>query len=87
MNDIMPGQAPAAGPLRSPQEICEDARRVNCGQCWQRPGRPCSLLPGDHLARYQRAERRGLITRDELAAVAIGLDVTAVHVIIPGYAL
>ena len=76
-----------AEPLRSPQEICEDARRMGCGQCWQRPGRPCSSLPGDHLYRYQWAARRGLITRAELAAVAIGLDATNAHVIIPGYAL
>ncbi|MGH3222575.1 MAG: hypothetical protein ACRDPY_28415 [Streptosporangiaceae bacterium] len=62
----------------------QGARLVNCGQCWQRPGRPCTVSgpPGDHLARYQRAERRGLITRAELAAVVETLDVIAAHVII-----
>ncbi len=75
--------APAQA-ARTLAEITEDVRRVNCGQCWQRPGRPCTVSgpPGDHLARYQRAERRGLITRGELAAAVAGLDVIAGHVII-----
>jgi hypothetical protein len=64
-------------------------RLANCPQCWRRPGRPCTVSgpPGDHLARYQRAERRGLITRDELASVVVGLEVDAAHVIIRGGAL
>ena len=76
--------AQVAPQARSLHEICTDARRANCPQCWQRPGRPCTVSgpPGDHLARYQRAERRGLITRDELAATVAALDVIAPHVII-----
>jgi hypothetical protein len=60
------------------------ARMANCPLCWQRPGRPCTISgpPGDHLARWQRAERRGLITRADLAAVVAGLEVIAPHVII-----
>ena len=73
-------------PSRSPHEISEDARHASCGQCWQQPGPPCTAS-GDHLARYLRAERRGLITREDLAAVLAGLDVIAAHVIIPGGAL
>ena len=48
------------------------------------PGRPCTVTgpPGDHLARWQRAERRGLIGREDLAAVVAGLEVIAAHVII-----
>ena len=38
--------------------------------------------PGDHLARWQRAERRGVIGRAELAAVVADLEVLAGHVII-----
>ena len=66
------------------EEIRADVRLANCPHCWQRPGRPCTVSgpPGDHLARWQRAERRGLITRAELAAVVAGLDVIAAHVII-----
>lgn len=62
----------------------QGARLVPCGQCWQQPGRPCTVsgTAGDHLARYQRAERRGLITRAELARVVADLDVIAPHVII-----
>ncbi len=84
MHAILPDPQPPAEAPRGLHEILEDARRVNCGQCWQRPGRPCTVSgpPGDHLARYQRAERRGLITRDELAATVAALDVIAPHVII-----
>jgi hypothetical protein len=56
--------------------LIASAQQANCGQCWQTPGKPCG--PGwDHLARYQRAGRRGLISQDELErarlfAVAVG---------------
>ena len=48
--------------------------------------RPCTVAwpPGDHLARWQRAERRGIIGREDLAAVVAGLEVIAAHVIIRG---
>lgn len=76
--------APAAPQTRGLREVSADVRLANCPQCWQRPGPPCTVSgpPGDHLARWQRAERRGLITRDELAAVVGGLEVIAAHVII-----
>ena len=62
----------------------QGARLVHCGQCWQRPGRPCTVSgpAGDHLARYMRAERKGLITRAELAAVVRQLGAIAPHVIV-----
>ena len=61
-------------------------RLANCPHCWQRPGCPCTVTgsPGDHLARWQRAERRGLIGREDPAAVVAGLEVIAAHVIIRG---
>ena len=64
--------------------LAELVRLANCPHCWQRPGRPCTItgIPGDHLARWQRAERRGLIGREDLAAVVAGLEVIAAHVII-----
>lgn len=68
MSPTIPQPPAPAETARSLHETCEAARRVNCGYCWQRPGPPCTAS-GDHLARYQRAERRGLITRAELAAV------------------
>lgn len=65
--------------------VTEDARRCPCPLCWVLACTPCTVSEpaGDHLARYQRAERRGLISRAELAAVVDGLDVIAAHVIVP----
>jgi hypothetical protein len=60
------------------------ARQVMCSQCWAPPGTPCQQHPaGSHLARYQDAERRGVLSRQALAAVIAQLDVIAGHVIIP----
>ena len=69
---------------RPPVAAVDLVRLANCGHCWQRPGRPCTVsgAPGDHLARWQRAERRGLVGREDLAAVVTGLEVIAAHVII-----
>ncbi len=69
--------------------VAERVRLVNCGQCWAPPGRPCTVSgpPGDHLARWQRAERRGSIGREDLAAVVASLEVIAGHVIIRDGAL
>src|SRR5438445_12791295 len=33
--------APGAPGMRSLHEICEDARRANCGECWALPGDEC----------------------------------------------
>ena len=62
---------------------------ANCPHCWQVPGRPCVLASpaGDHLARWLRAERRGVVTRAELAAAVGGLEVIAAHAIIRDGAL
>lgn len=68
-----------------PQLAAADAVRLaSCGHCWAAPGRPCTFTgpAGDHLARWLRAERRGLITRAELAAVVATLEVIAPHVIV-----
>ena len=76
--------APAAPQARGLHETSEVVRLANCPQCWRRPGVPCTVSgpPGDHLARWQRAERRGLISREDLAAVVAGLEVIAAHLII-----
>ena len=58
---------------RSLHEICEAARLANCGECWQVPGTPCTP-EGDHVARFGRALRRGLVTGPELIAVLQALD-------------
>jgi hypothetical protein len=59
--------------VRSLHEICGAARLANCGHCWQVPGKPCTP-EGDHLARFGRALRRGLITGPDLIAVLQTLD-------------
>jgi hypothetical protein len=64
-------EAPAVRPLA---EICQAARQANCGECWQAPGKPCTP-EGDHVARFGRAARRGLITGPELVAVLGAFDV------------
>jgi hypothetical protein len=59
------------------------ARQVMCSLCWAPPGTPCQASPeGSHLARYQDAERRGVLGRQALAGVIGGLDVIASHVIV-----
>jgi hypothetical protein len=65
--------------------VAERARMARCPACWQRPGRRCTRFypPGDHLARFVTAEKHGLITRAELAAVLAALEVIAGCVLIP----
>jgi hypothetical protein len=60
-------------PTRSLHEICGDVRQANCGECWQVPGKPCTA-GGDHVARFGRAMRRGLISGPDLVAVLGTLD-------------
>ena len=64
--------------------VTDLVRLANCPQCWRRPGKPCTVagVPGDHLARWQRAERRSLIAREDLAAAIAGLEVIAAHSIV-----
>ena len=64
-NTTTAASPPAA---RSLHQICEAARRVNCGECWQVPRKPCTP-EGDHVARFGRAMRRGLISGHDLVAV------------------
>ena len=64
-NPTATARPPAA---RSQDEIRASARLANCGQCWQVPGEPCTP-EGDHVARFARAMRRGLISGPELIAV------------------
>jgi hypothetical protein len=67
--------APEAPAARSLAGIWQAARQVNCGECWQVPGKPCTSDPdGDHVARFGRAMRRGLIAGPELIAVLQSLD-------------
>jgi hypothetical protein len=69
-NPTTTASPPAA---RTLHEILADARRANCGQCWQVPGLRCVTHPetgrgGYHVARLSRAFRRGLISGPDLVA-------------------
>ncbi len=62
--------------------IEQGAGLVSCGHCWTRGGTACDGANGYHLARFMRAERKGLITRGELAGVVDGLDAIAPSVLV-----
>ena len=49
---------------------------ANCGHCWACPGEPCATaLPGGtHMARFDRAYRRGFITAADFMLVVDTLD-------------
>jgi hypothetical protein len=56
---------------RTMAEITAAAHLVDCGLCRAHPGEPCIGTPGTHLARYDRARRRGLLSgADETAVLA-----------------
>lgn len=62
-----------AGP-RAMAEVRALAVLATCGQCWAASREPCTVppeaTPGSlHLARYDRAARRGLISGTDMAAV------------------
>jgi hypothetical protein len=79
--------APNAPAARSLLEVCAAARQATCGECWQVPGVPCTRDPeGDHVARFGRAARRGLISGAELVSVLgqFGAFTTATVVETPG---
>jgi hypothetical protein len=48
------------------------ALMISCGFCWAGPRTACSG-GGQHLARYLKAYRRGLLSRDELTAICADL--------------
>jgi hypothetical protein len=75
--------APAPLLARSLHEICELVRQANCGECWQVPGIPCTP-GGDHVARFGRAMRRGLISGPDLVAVLGTLDAFTTATVIEG---
>jgi hypothetical protein len=50
--------------------------RVWCGFCWAAPGAACTGHD-QHLTRYLRARRRGLIGRDDMAAVCRSVPVVS----------
>lgn len=54
---------------RSGLEIQAVTIQAVCGQCWAYPNRPCKMFgAGDelHFARYERANRKGVVTDEEV---------------------
>jgi hypothetical protein len=51
-------------------ELAALALRVPCGFCWAPPGTACAP-EGQHLARYLRAYRKGLITREMMTSACL----------------
>jgi len=84
LTTIIPDQQPVPVTPRAVVAVTDLVRLANCPHCWQRPGRPCTITgaPGDHLARWQRAERRGLIGRADLGVAVATLEVIAPHVLV-----
>lgn len=57
-------------------ELAGLALRVPCGFCWAPPGTACAK-EGQHLARYLRVYRRGLISRELMSAACLLLPVSS----------
>jgi len=57
-------------------EITAQAVRVPCGFCWAPPGTPCAP-EGLHLARYLRAYRRSLISKEIMTWACLALPVVS----------
>lgn len=72
MSTIMPDQQPPAEPSRGLHQICEDARRGQCGYCCAMPDEPCAFSgtgpDGYHVARFAWAEASGLISATDFDA-------------------
>jgi len=61
--------------LRSGPDIEDAAREAPCPQCWAYPRRECAVLAGGrknplHYKRYERVNRKGLISDAELVLAA-----------------
>ncbi len=67
--------AQAVALARSPAGICAATGEANCRACRQVPGVPYAQDPeGDHVARFGRVARKGLICGAELVAILRGLE-------------
>ena len=64
------------------------ARMCPCELCWSPSGTPSQRSPeGDHLLRYCRAYRKGLIQRPEMTAVLSAVEVVTKWRIVPAGAV
>jgi hypothetical protein len=70
-------------PTEDQPGVHERATCTTCPVCWKAPFMGHCQPEGSHLGRYQRAQRRGVITREELAAVAAAATDDRAHRIVP----
>jgi hypothetical protein len=59
------------------------ARTVWCVFCWAGPGKTCHAPEGQHFARYLRAYRRGVISKDAIIAVCLAIPQISSGQIVP----
>jgi hypothetical protein len=63
------------------------ARTVWCAFCWAGPGAPCTALDGQHFARYLRAYRRQVISRDAMIAACLAVPQISYGQVVPDAAV
>jgi hypothetical protein len=63
------------------------ARTVWCAFCWADPGTACTALDGQHFARYLRAYRRKVISRDAMIAVCLAVPQISYGRVVPDAAM
>jgi hypothetical protein len=63
------------------------ARTVWCAFCWADPGAPCHALDGQHFARYLRAYRRQVISRDTMIAACLAVPQISYGQVVPDAAV
>jgi hypothetical protein len=72
--------------MTGPESITA-ARTVWCAFCWADPGASCAALDGQHFARYLRAYRRQVITRDTMIAVCLAVPQISYGQVVPDAAV
>lgn len=63
------------------------ARTVWCAFCWADPGASCTALDGQHFARYLRAYRRQVISRDAMIAACLAVPQISYGQVVPDAAV
>lgn len=63
-----PDSQPAPATRRPGEQVQASALQATCGQCWAYPNRLCKFDGGEelHLLRYERANKKGVVSDEEL---------------------
>jgi hypothetical protein len=62
-------------------------RTVWCAFCWADPGASCTTLGGQHFARYLRAYRRQVISRNAMIAACLAVPQISYGQVVPDAAV